>query len=835
MKIELSPWAVSDTSLQLPRKRSRTRSKEDSAVSSAATGKWEALPVVATFSNEAANERIPKPGKWEPVLLLTFQNEVRVLGRTMYNGEAVIQESERMNQVARHSTTFLSSDEDSFLPWIPCLYQAGRFFALQEGNRRLVSWTVDQTVEEGYTATLPSPCLSLTNDSNHVLGSCQDGSFFVVKPSSELTLVIEFHYPGIPANAVHVATLFDPSQSRRQATEAKARSIVQIYADSRCLLIFRHILTSSGIASKCVQCDLESSARDVQFVGLHKENVVMRYSAESRCRCCSVSISEAAVTTRITLPPCFNDSRRSAFGLVGSLMVLAPPDTTNGSSVKQLVVCDLYRESVASTISFDIEYDQILSLHTDGDNRVALVAARKEKVCVAFATFRWTQEAANISCPSTLANGLLDRVGTSPVRRGGSSSSLLHSEIIDSVSQAVDLLHEAFRELCSMTPMSRNTFFVAEAYERAISLVSGIRGNSKHAATDAESANNPQEPFEQHFPMNGKKRKALSQTPSPTRTTAMNGVRLTTSPEIVLEPKMLPEAFVRSACQVTVEILLLSHLSEETRNEARVLLRRFVRSGKVSARLVLKQISDLLLSLEGRSSKGKTAYSPVDFIFDLFRCCNDVSEHQAVVSIKYLIAYATARDVYSQLRRDKVHRQLVEAQMSIVLDGNEGRIQNEQHRRLPTLESINMVLLVVFSCLRMIASYSDFNEILLKNAIQTLLSPGEVFLLDRLLSKLLSAKMLGTTAEYRVIIQWLAVVNEQPCLLPHPSNLMDASHVQKTTRLHVRTAEGLISLKQLVASSVDGAQRRLTGASTTTIQKKQSHGTQSYQIERLVL
>lgn len=839
MKIELSPWAVSDTSVQFPRKRRRSRSKDDSPPSSSAAIEKCQIPVVAAFAEDAANERVPKPGKWESVLSLTFQNEVRVLGRTLFNGDPVIQESERMTQVARPSTTFLKRDDDPSLPWIPCLHQAGRFFALQDGNKRLVSWTTDQTVEEGCNATLPSPALTLTKDGKFVLGACQDGSFFVARASPELPLDIEFHYPCIPANAAHLATFFDPSRTRREVTEAKPRSIIQIYSDGRCLLIHRHVLTSGGIVSKCVQCVYERAARDVQFVGLHGGNVILRYSVEARTYCCSVSTSEAAVTTRVALPPCFNDSRRNGFGLVGSVMVLAPRQTSNGGSVKQLYVCDVYRENITSVIPVDVEYDQLLSLHTDGGDRVALVVARNDKVCVALATLRWCTGEAEVSCHSSLAKGLFDRVGSVLRHRGDSSSSGLCSEFNDSVSHAVDLLNEALTELRRTAPKTQKKHLLPDAYERAMSLFSGVGRNSKNAATDAESATNPQEPYELQLPLNGKKRKSPSQAPSSPRTETMNGVRLTTSLEITLEPKMLPEAFVRSACQITVEILLLSHLTEETRNDARVLLRRFVRSGKVSARLVSAHLSDLFHGLESQSSLGKTAYSPVDFIFDMLRCCKDVSEHQAVECIKYLLCCATTRDICSHLRRDKWHRQLDVSCISILHDRDdidESRIQSEQERILLKQESLKVVLLVVFSCVRLLASYSECNEILLKNAIRTLLSPGDLFLLRRLLTKLLSSKMLGT-AEYLVILQWLAVVNEQGYLLPHKEdhNLTDAIHVQKTTRFHVRSAEGLISLKQLVASSVDAAKKVKQGANSASSPKKDSNATQSYQIERLVL
>lgn len=839
MKIELSPWAVSDTSVQFPRKRRRTRSKDDSPLPSSASTRLSDIPIVAAFADEASNERVPKPGKWESLFSLTLQNEVRVLGRTFLNGEPVIQESQRMTQVARHCNTFISSDDESSLPLIPCLYQAGRFYALQEGNRRLVSWTTDQTVEEGYSATLASPALSLTRDGKQVLGSCQDGSFFVAGPSSELTLDVEYHYPGIPANAAHVATFFDPSQTKKEAPEAKARSIVQIYADAPYLLIYRHILTSGGNISKCVQCAFESSARDVQFVGLHKDNVVLRYSAASKNFCCSVSTSEAAVTTRIALPPCFNDLRRNVVGLVESVMVLAPPQAPNGGSVKQLYVCDVYREGVSSTIPIDFEYDRLLSLHTDENNRVALVVARDDRVCVAFATFRWRSGETKAGCLSTLAIGLSDHVSFSLMRCGDTSTSLRGCEGTDSVSRAVGLLNEALREVQRMTSKSNRKNYLSEAYERAMSMVSGYGRTSKDAATDTESANNPQEPSEHKCPLNGKKRKSPSQPSSSIRTEAMNGNRLTASPEIALEPKMLPEAFVRSASQIAVEVLLLSHLTENTRNDARVWLRRSVRSGKVSARLVFTHLSGILRGLEGHSGTEKTAYSPVDFIFDLFRCCKDVSEQQAVTSVKYLIGYATTRDIYAQLKRDKWHRQLDASLISILRDSDdfeEKLRRSEQERRLFTQESIKMALLAAFSCVRNLASYSKCNEILLKNAVRSVLSPGDLFLLCRLLSKLLSSRMLGTTAEYLVIIQWLAAVSEQRYLPPRPEeNLEDVILVQKTIRLQVRTAEGLITLKQLVTSSIDASKKVMPGANSASSQKRESHSTQSYQIERLVL
>jgi hypothetical protein len=494
----------------------------------------------------------------------------------------------------------------------------------------------------------------------------------------------------------------------------------------------------------------------------------------------------------------------------------------------------------------DFEFDRVLSLLTDGSTRVALVVARNdEEVCAGLTTVR---VASQRGCalplrPITLAEGLSARCGLShPFRQELAGLASTASE--SNLSRAISLLTDAKHSIERSTAKSRRKDYLSGVYSQAVLILTHGETRPERRPIDAESANkNPQEPSEQQNGLNGKKRKSPSKPSALPPSELINGTHPPALHAVSnTEPRLLPTAFVEPASCVTVEILLIPKLSEGTRNEARVMLRRFVRTGKIPARRVLTRLHEVLRALERPSNSDKAAYSPVDLIFDLFRCCKDLSEHQAVASVRYLVCLASIRDIVSHLRRNKKQLRLDKSLVSTLddwdrLEISPSRSDEEQLLCSSVSASAKIALAATSVLIPVVAMYSKFNEVLLRNAVRTLLSRGEVGLMCRLLSDSLTSGAINTPIGRKAVMQWLAVATEQLHRTRGASDCStaDVAYARRTVHAQARMSESVLAIQNLVAASVDSAKRSLIAAKASMDSRKENTMTPSYQIERLIL
>jgi hypothetical protein len=132
----------------------------------------------------------------------------------------------------------------------------------------------------------------------------------------------------------------------------------------------------------------------------------------------------------------------------------------------------------------------------------------------------------------------------------------------------------------------------------------------------------------------------------------------------------------------TIDVVLATlqrYASDDTtttsiRNDARVLLRRLIRSGKVLARRhfyaptlstsgedtaygsanFLKLMQSLELSpTVGTHDRLWSAYTPFDLVCDMFQFCPDVSEREMVMALRYALFFTHPRDIASYVSRNK--------------------------------------------------------------------------------------------------------------------------------------------------------------------------------------
>jgi hypothetical protein len=355
---------------------------------------------------------------------------------------------------------------------------------------------------------------------------------------------------------------------------------------------------------------------------------------------------------------------------------------------------------------------------------------------------------------------------------------------------------------------------------------------------DLDHANNPQEPSEKLNGHHGRKRKA--NTPPSLPKELINGLPQSTTSAAAIEPRMLPQSFVESAASITIDILLIPNLADGIRNEARVLLRRFVRTGKVSARKALTNLSGVFGALERAESVDKIAYSPVDLIFDLYRYCSDLSEHHMVATIHYLLTVASTSDICSQFRRNKKQLGLSESVLALLdkwnyLDEVQSRSEDDEND-LATV-SRKLGLAAATALIQTIVLYSDCNESLLKSAARNCFSQRELALMCRILSDSMISVAFSGSARLR-LMQWLMVVCEElgGSALSEDA-AADVAYAREMIAAEVRKTESMLPLKELVNSTAALVQKALSAArnaASSGTKKDVPANVPSYQIERLV-
>jgi hypothetical protein len=205
--------------------------------------------------------------------------------------------------------------------------------------------------------------------------------------------------------------------------------------------------------------------------------------------------------------------------------------------------------------------------------------------------------------------------------------------------------------------------------------------------------------------------------------------------------------------------------------------------------------------------------------------------------VRYLLSVASIRDISSHLRRNKKQLRLNETLVSTLNDWDRLDIspsRSDEEELSYSSASAKIALAAAKALVSVITLYSKFNEVLLRNAVKTLLSREEAGLMCRLLSDSLTSEAIASAAGRKALMQWVAVTTEQ---LHRSSDgwAEDVAYARKTAASHARTSEGILAVQNLVAASVDSAKRSLIAAKASIASKKETAVSPSYQIERLVL
>ena len=513
---------------------------------------------------------------------------------------------------------------------------------------------------------------------------------------------------------------------------------------------------------------------------------------------------------------------------------------------------------------FTVEDDASCTLVTDARrSRFAVLYAQKDKYVFAFATVHADNAATaqpllsgtRLSLAAGLASSLGNRSTPSISRTKAFSwkSSLVDPSRAFTTSshleQGVRLLEDALAKVRSGSKEISADSFLRRAFEHALKEALGRKASV--ATTNGRFEDNPQDAI---LSKNGGGINGIHCSSKKTNGDAAveNGHNHYPSGDLLVHSTSIPQPFVDSAVSLVVAVL---HLSSSTkvdgtvRNDARLLLGRLVRSGKLSARTHLvpaadakKSFSNLMRSLELTDMEERqdtqSAYTPFDLANDIFRHCSDVSEHQMVAVLHYMVSRALPKDVAFFFIRNQSfsgdHPILAKLTRFSALDSKRKLSASEKDEH--TVLGRKLILSGSATLVKSIVEYSRCNESLLRDALATEFSEVGLRFLSRFLVELLSSpEKFSVTPEAGAIrnsIQWLSALCD--CLQHASPSDEDVKLIQSAVATQLSAAGAIASLQGALSDALSGSTGRSDPGDHVVKGEKSPRNLPPYQIERIV-
>jgi hypothetical protein len=416
----------------------------------------------------------------------------------------------------------------------------------------------------------------------------------------------------------------------------------------------------------------------------------------------------------------------------------------------------------------------------------------------------------------------------------------------------VQLLEEAYRKVCDEASEAAEPSFLLDAYSVALTVAQG--GDA--STPNGRNGHNPQDAV---LSKNGKMVNGIHHSSQKKKTsTRDDDMDAVVTRHAYHKTRTIPQAFIDSATSVAVSILCSSgsFIAESAiRNDARLVLRRLVRSGKVSARTHLVHISDmakssnffgLLRALELSAEEEGTwsAYTPIELANDIFSFCPDASERQMIAAIHYTLSRALPKDIASFFARDKSvgeqHPFLRRSVRYSALASKLGLSADEKDE-LAVLGH-RLILSGTALLTQRVTEYSKVNLSLLRDAFESELSQDEVRLLAQFLIDILTSP-----DKFRLSLKAGATSNALQCLSALCDSLhgtlaedegKDFARIRNAVSAELSKTGVILSLQKALQESVEligsGSGGRSEASGQVMSDKKPSTSLPPYQIERLL-
>ena len=359
-------------------------------------------------------------------------------------------------------------------------------------------------------------------------------------------------------------------------------------------------------------------------------------------------------------------------------------------------------------------------------------------------------------------------------------------------------------------------------------------------------------------------------------------------------PSSLPQRFVDGATSIVLSVLQLPYAenkgvgirSKLARLDARLILTRLIRTGKVSARRHFDSSLDhgrrqnegnnsdcfftALRSLKLTKKGNRRVFSPVDLMHDMLTWCPDISEGHLVTMIHFMLCKALPEDIaenildhgnlqpghpYRVLAKRFVQvRSALRKQQAIANVGKEEVSQlKEQEESL----SMNLIRAGISMLVGRLVLYSRCNETLLRNAMcEGLIGTYEPVILSRVLVELLNdegkdalaAKQQRPSHRTALLLKWIFALCEacRERLVASDDTTGEAdgesplSQVLDAVRAKLKNTEAVMTLHDMVyhfgatkSNEKDDETREADKLAGQTSHNREATPVPPYSIERL--
>lgn len=772
---------------------------------------------------------------------------------------------------------------------------------MQNGNTRLLCWPAPDGGSEspGSKLTVPAVSLSLLTTSvgkSIVFGTLQDRSLYVARrnQAEDGKFTTQYIAPldicddavkhvGTVARVIRATEESEKVGSKRNAADSDQdrAMIYQIFVGKHDITLVRHEISASVDGADVVKksgpprsatislipaTQRESATIDrANILEFFDDNgtVTILYSlkehaggaknghsaGEKQCYA-TVSLENGELTgTPLEVAP----STRQA-GLVGPTIMAVL------TSNDELVLYDAVRGAQIHRQALqDVGIDTAggISIATDPKRgRLAIIFSRGEKMCVALSSVsEQLSLAAGLASSMEIATGeavgfRVQRMNDLSTISDTSATAFRKNVHEEAIPQAVKMLEKAFRLICDGAVGAKKPSFLLDAYESAVALI--ILSTKRPSGNDTKdaSADNPQDAIHSRkgeksngihdHKVNGEVKNGSAVVTA--KENLVNGQHVLSNPTArALTPHSIPSAFVEQATSIVIQILVMpgGRGKSATQDDAPLLLRRLIRTRKVSARSLFRSdpalFNGVLRSLEP-SDDEKSAYTPVDLIYDTFRYCCDISERQMVTMLHYMLAKAHPSDIADWVLRNDECMDVAQSTTrlanryvgSMVL--SKGSVQEtEQHQRL----SARLILAGTEVLLLNVVAFSDCNETLLRGALADGIPPRELGILNQILIESIIPADVDANMTRRAM-HWASTLCDR---LRGPLSEAEGSvvtRIRKSVATEIAKTESLMSLQVTLQRALAAkAAGRSKKADAPSLDKNVSGHLPPYQVERL--
>jgi hypothetical protein len=772
---------------------------------------------------------------------------------------------------------------------------------LENGNSRLLCWPASENGSETPSSKLTKPAVSLSlltlsSGKSIVFGTLQDRSLYLGRRDQQVengTFAMQYVAPCAGDDKVqHVGTVARVSTEESGAKVGSKRNaansdhdratIYQLFVGKHDVSLVRHEIDASVDGEDVVNMLGPSESATISLIppgdreSTSIDNATMlEFFDDNGTVTILYSLKEHAngkTNGHSTEPKQCYATVSLEFGELKGTPVEVAPSTRQAGLVGPSIMAvwtsddELFLYDTARGAQIHHESLQDVGIDTTGGvsiitdpkrGRLAIIFVRGEKMCVALSSVQL--DGPGMSEQLSLAAGLASSMEMATgeangfkVRRTNDLATISKSTMVfdknvheDAVPQAICVLDKAFQLIQDGSTSAKKPSFLLDAYDGALALMmtSTKRGSGHDKKDNPQEAITSKKGEKVNGKVNGKVKNGSAI--KAVKENLVNGQHmLSNHSSRGVTPGWISSTFVEHATSLTIQILLLpgGEGKGTTQDDASLLLRRLIRTRKVSVRSQFRSDPGLFMrvlrSLEPEEDE-KSGYTPVDLIHDMFLYCYDISERQLVTMLHYMLTRARPCDVAAWFVRqdamnvDQPSKRLAERYTSLRESGKLSENETEKQQHL----SAKLILAGTKALLLKIIAFSDCNETLLRGALGDSIPPRELGLLNQvLLESVIPANVNAIMA--RRAMYWASALCDR---LRGPGSESEGSsltRIRKSMAMEISKTECLMSLQatlqQALASASTKKGRQLMIEGAPALEKHVPSGQlPSYQIERL--